>query len=96
MRVLLAVLVSLTVASPQWPPTPSVRPPASPPGQPSTPASESQRPRVRSATGDALDRYSEGDYTGAIGGRHPLSFWKIALLVLLAVLTALVVAWLNS
>jgi hypothetical protein len=35
-------------------------------------------------------------YTGAIAGRHPLSFWKIALLVLLAVLATLVFIWLNS
>jgi hypothetical protein len=35
-------------------------------------------------------------YTGAIAGRHPLSFWKIALLVLLVVLAALIVAWMNS
>jgi hypothetical protein len=35
-------------------------------------------------------------YTGAIAGRHPLSFWKIALLVLLAVLATLIFIWLNS
>ena len=35
-------------------------------------------------------------YTGAIAGRHPLSFWKIALLVLLAVLATLIFIWLDS
>ena len=35
-------------------------------------------------------------YTGTIAGRHPYSFWKIALLVLLAALVALVVIWANS
>jgi hypothetical protein len=35
-------------------------------------------------------------YTGAIAGRHPLSFWKIALLVLLAALVTLIVLWINS
>ncbi len=35
-------------------------------------------------------------YTGAIAGRHPLSFWKIAFLVLLAVLAALIFIWLDS
>jgi predicted RNA-binding Zn-ribbon protein involved in translation (DUF1610 family) len=35
-------------------------------------------------------------YTGAIAGRHPYSFWKIALLVLLAVVAALVLIAINS
>ena len=35
-------------------------------------------------------------YTGAIAGRHPLSFWKIALLVLVALLVGLIWIWLNS
>ena len=35
-------------------------------------------------------------YTGAIAGRHPFSFWKIAFLVVLAVLAALVFIWVNS
>ena len=34
-------------------------------------------------------------YTGAIAGKHPYSFWKIALLVLVAVLVALVLIALN-
>ena len=66
MRVLPAVFVSLTLVSPQWPPASPVRPPASPPGQPSKPATKSQPPRVRSATGDALDRYADGQYADAI------------------------------
>jgi hypothetical protein len=35
-------------------------------------------------------------YTGAIAGKHPFSFWKIALLVLLAVLVAIVLIAINS
>jgi hypothetical protein len=35
-------------------------------------------------------------YTGAIAGRHPLSFWKIAFLVLVALLVGLIWIWLNS
>jgi hypothetical protein len=35
-------------------------------------------------------------YTGAIAGKHPYSFWKIALLVLVAVLVALVLVAINS
>ena len=35
-------------------------------------------------------------YTGAIAGRHPFSFWKIALLVLLAVLATLIFVWIDS
>jgi predicted RNA-binding Zn-ribbon protein involved in translation (DUF1610 family) len=35
-------------------------------------------------------------YTGAIAGRHPLSFWKIAFLVLAAVLVGLIWIWLDS
>jgi hypothetical protein len=35
-------------------------------------------------------------YTGAIAGKHPYSFWKIALLVLVAVLIALVLVAINS
>ncbi len=35
-------------------------------------------------------------YTGTIAGKHPFSFWKIALLILVAVLAALVVVALNQ
>jgi hypothetical protein len=35
-------------------------------------------------------------YTGTIAGRHPFSFWKIAALVVLAAVVALVIAWVNS
>jgi hypothetical protein len=35
-------------------------------------------------------------YTGSIAGQHPYSVWKIALLILLAVVVALVVIWANS
>jgi hypothetical protein len=35
-------------------------------------------------------------YTGAIAGRHPLSPWKIAFLVLLATLAALLFIWIQS
>jgi hypothetical protein len=35
-------------------------------------------------------------YTGKIAGRHPYSVWKIALLVLLAALAALIVIWIAS
>ena len=35
-------------------------------------------------------------YTGAIAGRHPLSVWKIAFLVLVALLVGLIWIWLNS
>lgn len=35
-------------------------------------------------------------YTGTIAGRHPFSFWKIALLILVAVLVALVLVALNQ
>ena len=35
-------------------------------------------------------------YTGTIAGQHPYSAWKIALLILLAVVVALVVIWANS
>jgi tetratricopeptide (TPR) repeat protein len=69
MRALLAaaLAVSLSVALPQQrPPTPPIRPPASPPGQPSQPAPKPPSPRVRSATGDALDRYAAGAFDEAI------------------------------
>ena len=35
-------------------------------------------------------------YTGAIAGKHPLSVWKIALLIVIAVLVALVLVALNQ
>ena len=35
-------------------------------------------------------------YTGTIAGKHPFSFWKIALLILVAVLVALVLIALNQ
>ena len=35
-------------------------------------------------------------YTGTIAGKHPFSIWKIALLILVAVLVALVVIALNQ
>ena len=35
-------------------------------------------------------------YTGTIAGKYPYSFWKIALLVLLAVLAGLVLIAVNS
>jgi small-conductance mechanosensitive channel len=35
-------------------------------------------------------------YTGAIAGRHPYSVWKIIFAVLLALIVALVVAWMNQ
>jgi hypothetical protein len=35
-------------------------------------------------------------YTGAIAGRHPLSVWKIVLLVVLALLVTLFFAWISS
>jgi tetratricopeptide (TPR) repeat protein len=63
MRVLPAVFVSLSLVSAQWPPGSR---PGSPPGQPSKPGSSSPTSRVRSATGDALDRYAGGAYAEAI------------------------------
>jgi len=35
-------------------------------------------------------------YTGKIAGRHPYSFWKIAFVVLLAAIAALIVIWANG
>ena len=35
-------------------------------------------------------------YTGALAGEYPKSVWKIALLVLLAIVVALVIVWMNS
>jgi hypothetical protein len=35
-------------------------------------------------------------YTGAIAGRHPLSFWKIALLILVAAIVALILIWTTN
>ena len=35
-------------------------------------------------------------YTGAIAGRHPYSVWKIALLVLVAVIVAILLIWANE
>jgi hypothetical protein len=35
-------------------------------------------------------------YTGAIAGRHPLSFWKIALLILVAAIVTLILIWTTN
>ena len=35
-------------------------------------------------------------YTGAIAGRYPYSFWKIAFLILVAAIVGLIVIWANS
>ncbi|MFI5177475.1 MAG: tetratricopeptide repeat protein [Vicinamibacterales bacterium] len=60
MRVWLVGILALVVAAPQTPPGGSSRP-----GQ----VRGTMRPpqqKVRSATGDALDRYAKGDYDGAV------------------------------
>ena len=84
MRVLLtSALVVLTAGLP-FPPQvpPPTRPPGRPPAgqpEPAQPRQQPDRPRVRSATGDALDRYLEGDYAGAIAFLQPLGGFNVML-----------------
>jgi tetratricopeptide (TPR) repeat protein len=66
---------------PQVPPPPT-RPPARPPGtqpDPAPPRPRPDRPRVRSATGDALDRYVQGDYAAAIEFLQQLGGFNVLL-----------------
>jgi hypothetical protein len=35
-------------------------------------------------------------HTGAIAGKYPYSLWKIAFLVLLAIIVAMIVIWANQ
>jgi tetratricopeptide (TPR) repeat protein len=77
MRVLLACSLLILAAEPQAPPQ---RPPARPPtGQqePAQPRQRSQTPRVRSATGEALDRYLRGEYVDAIAILQQLGGFNI-------------------
>ena len=70
--------VFLAIGLSQLPPP--ARPPSPPPTGQREPAQRRQRPdtpRVRSATGDALDRYLEGDYTRAIAFLQPLGGFNV-------------------
>ncbi len=64
MRVWLIAGLVLAASLPQGPPGPPSAP--GPRGQPPPAPARQTVPRVRSATGDALDRYVSGDYDGAI------------------------------
>ena len=80
MRWLLACSLVVLTAGPQAPPPtrPPGRPPAGQP-EPAQPRQQPDRPRVRSATGVALDRYLEGDYAGAIAFLQPLGGFNVML-----------------
>jgi Flp pilus assembly protein TadD len=64
MRVLLVCAVVGVTALQQFPPTSPPKPPVG--AQRPQPAPQRQIPRVRSATGDALNRYVQGDYEAAL------------------------------
>ena len=73
------VFLLIVLAGLQNPPQ---RPPARPPTGQTEPAQTRQRPdrpRVRSATGVALDRYLQGDYAGAIAYLMPLGGFNVLL-----------------